>query len=357
MTDALTHRPRGFRRVGSVPLVAAGALALIGSLVVGGYAVRNLYSFSWRWSKVERAGYAEKQVTVNGTVLNYGEGPASGRTPLLLIHGQGSDWKTYAPVLVELAKTYHVYAVDVPGHGRSGRLSEGYAAVALGADLTAFIEQVIGEPAVVSGHSSGGQLAAWLAANAPEQVSAVMLEDPPMFTTLLRRAQRTWNWNDLATACHTFLASGGTDFVAHYWKGQYMWKYFGNSAEFLRQQGLAQRAKHPAEPLRLWWWPANDFFRSLEGYDPRFGDAFYTGAWDTGFDHEATLRGIHQPTIFVHTKVSYDGEILRGATDDEDAARIAALLPNGELVKSQTGHGFHTEDPDHFVRLMEDLRR
>lgn len=352
----MNDRPRRSRPVGGVLLGAVGTLVLVGGLVVGGQAARNFYSFSWRWPRVERAGYAEKQVTINGTVLNYGEGPANGRTPLLLIHGQGSDWKTYAPVLVKLAKIYHVYAIDVPGHGRSGRWPQGYAAVAIGADLKAFIEQVIGAPTVVSGHSSGGQLAAWLAANAPEHVSAVMLEDPPMFTTLLPRAQRTWNWNDLASACHTFPACGGSDFVAHYWANQYAWKYFGKGADFLRRQGLAQRSQHPDEPLRLWWWPANDFFRSLQGYDPRFGEAFYTGTWDDGFDHEATLRGIRQPTIFVHTKISYDGEILRGATDDADAARIAALLPKGELVKTRTGHGFHGEDPDHFVRLMEDLR-
>lgn len=82
MTDAVTHRRRNFRKVGSVLAVAAGSLVVTGALLVGGYAARNLYSFSWRWPRVERAGYTERQVTMHGTVLNYGEGPANGRTDL-----------------------------------------------------------------------------------------------------------------------------------------------------------------------------------------------------------------------------------------------------------------------------------
>jgi pimeloyl-ACP methyl ester carboxylesterase len=58
---------------------------------------------------------------------------------------------------------------------------------------------VIGETAVVSGHSSGGLLAVWLAANAPDTVRGVILEDPPLFTTTLPRAEKTWNYVDLAT--------------------------------------------------------------------------------------------------------------------------------------------------------------
>lgn len=66
---------------------------------------------------------------------------------------------------------------------------------------------MISQPVVVSGHSSGGQLAAWLAGHRPDLISAVVLEDPPLFTTLLPRAKQTWNWVDLATTCHDFLES------------------------------------------------------------------------------------------------------------------------------------------------------
>src|SRR5690625_1894248 len=67
-----------------------------------------------------KAGFEEKQRKLkDGTILNYGEGPDNGKTPLLLIHGQGMNWQDYAKNLPELAKHYHVYAIDCHGHGKS----------------------------------------------------------------------------------------------------------------------------------------------------------------------------------------------------------------------------------------------
>lgn len=335
-------------------------VVLIAGIGVGGFAARNLYAGLWRLRAARRAGFVERQTMVNGVRLNYAEGPANGKPELLLIPGQGSDWKSYAAVLPELAKGFHVFAVDVHGHGASQHTPERYRAVAIGEDLRQFLVQVVQRPAIVSGHSSGGQLAAWLAAYAPDRVRAVLLEDPPMLTTLLPRARNTWNWRDLAATCHEFLAEhpdANGDFVAYSWEHQLMWKYFGDSADSLRRQGVRYRAEHPGQPLRLWWWPGNDYLRSLDSYDPRFGEAFYTDSWDTGFDHEATLRAIRQPTTFVHTKVDYDGEILRGATDDNDARLISDLLPNDRLVQVKTGHDFHNEDARRFVELVGELAR
>jgi pimeloyl-ACP methyl ester carboxylesterase len=53
----------------------------------------------------------------------------------------------------------------------------------IGNDLVNFIETVIGEPVYVTGNSSGGLLTVWLAANRPDLVKAVVLEDPPLFSS------------------------------------------------------------------------------------------------------------------------------------------------------------------------------
>lgn len=83
-----------------------------------------------------RAGFSEKQVKLkDGTVLNYGEGPSNGKTPLLLIHGQGMTWEDYAKVLPKLSKHYHVYAVDCHGHGESDWNPEKYTAKAMAEDF------------------------------------------------------------------------------------------------------------------------------------------------------------------------------------------------------------------------------
>lgn len=335
---------------------SAGVIAL-GLGAWAGWGVWNNLTASERAiAAAMRAGFTEKSATINGRTVAYGEGPANGPA-LLLIHGQSTDWKNYAAVLPDLARRYHVYAVDCFGHGGSAADPRLYDAAAHGAELGAFIDQVIGRPVIVSGHSSGGHLAAWLAAH-NRGVRGVLLEDPPFFTTTLPRAATTWNYVDLATNAHAFLAEGGTDFVSYVNEHQRMWRFFGDSATWFKQQGRDYHARHPGAAIRYWAMPPimNESVRGLADYDPRFGDAFYTGTWDAHWDQADTLASITVPATLVHTKVTLgDNGVLMAAMGEEEAARARALIPGVTFVKTDTGHGFHVEDPAHFVRLIDDL--
>ncbi|MGW7536116.1 alpha/beta fold hydrolase [Amycolatopsis sp. NPDC054798] len=336
-------------------LIAASASALAAGLAAGAWAARNLKTYDWAMARTRRAGFTEHDVLLNGSKLHYAQGPAGGKPPLLLIHGQAVDWHSYARVLPDLARDFTVYAVDVHGHGLSERTPEKYTAAAIGADLAGFVEEVIGSRAVVSGHSSGGQLAAWLAGHRPGLVRAVVLEDPPLFTTLLPRARKTWNWVDLANACHTYLESGESDWGAFLFAHQKLWDFFGGGAHRIVRSGLARRAKHPDRPITVFFMPPgwNDMQRAIEHYDPRFGDAFHTGAWDEGFDHEATLRKIEAPAILIHANWKYgDDGVLQGAIDADDARRIASLISDVQLVRVDSGHNVHGEKPARFTEIV-----
>jgi pimeloyl-ACP methyl ester carboxylesterase len=71
--------------------------------------------------------------------------------------------------------------------GRSTRTPGRYTLDNMGNDLVRFLDLVIGRPAIVSGLSSGGVLAAWLSAYAkPGQVLAALYEDPPLFASEVR---------------------------------------------------------------------------------------------------------------------------------------------------------------------------
>ncbi|HWH95292.1 MAG TPA: alpha/beta hydrolase [Baekduia sp.] len=64
--------------------------------------------------------------------------------------------------------------------GRSTWTPGRYTLDIMGNDLARLIDVVIGRPVVVSGNSSGGVLAAWLAAYArPGQIRGAVLEDAP----------------------------------------------------------------------------------------------------------------------------------------------------------------------------------
>lgn len=196
---------------------------------IGIYAYRNMNYDKGYARRISAAGFTEKQVSLpDGSVINYGEGPGGG-TPLLLIHGQMVSWEDYAKVLPKLAGRFHVYAADCYGHGGSSKEQGKYTAVANGTDLIWFLENVVKEPAIVSGHSSGGLLAAYVAADAPELVKGLVIEDAPCFATEPGRAEKTFAWLGFRDI-HDFLNSGEGNFTKYSLEHSYMQGMFGKRA-------------------------------------------------------------------------------------------------------------------------------
>lgn len=340
--------------------VLAG-LIVGGGAAAGAYAARNITASQRGSRAVRRAGFESKRVTLGtGTTLAYSEGPVTGPT-VVLIHAQSSARQNYNPVLSELARDHHVVAVDIAGHGESDRTPGRYTVHEIGADLVEFITTVADAPVILSGHSSGGLLAAWIAAEAPDLVSAVLLEDPPFFSTDPGRYEESFNYHDLAAPAHAFLQQTAvTDFPSWYIEHNAWITYLGESAEKFIRYAQKSRRRAPQKPLRFWFLPPkiNETFAYMHQFDPAFADAFYTQAWQRDFDQECTLERVTQPATLVHAnwRTTEDG-VLEGAMTDADAQRAAEALPAGHMVRVSTGHGFHIEDPTLFVDLLRETVR
>ena len=123
--------------------------------------------------------------------MNYVAGPPNG-TPLVFIPGQTVTWEEYTLIMPKLADRFQVFAVTVRGHGKSSWTPGKYTFNQLGKDMTAFLKGAVGKPAIVAGNSSGGVLTSWLAANSPEWVKAIVLEDPPLFRCDWPNIKDTW---------------------------------------------------------------------------------------------------------------------------------------------------------------------
>ena len=160
--------------IGSIVL----AIVIIAAAAFGIYWHSAIHWYDKYESALQTVGAAEKQATLpNGRVINYGE-VNNDKPALLLIHGQMSIWQDYALVMPELSKNWHIYAVDVYGHGKSSHDENLYYLDVNGDDLIRFINEVIGEPTVVAGHSNGGLTAAYVAANGGKNIAGAVLEDP-----------------------------------------------------------------------------------------------------------------------------------------------------------------------------------
>lgn len=308
------------------------------------------YDDPWK-ARVVSAGFVSKTARVGEANFRYVEGPDNG-PPLVLLHAQHMDWFSYSRVLPSLAKRFHVVDVDCPGHGETA-VPGGYPMTAdrIGADLATLIERTVTGPAHISGNSSGGLLATWLAANRPDLVRAIVLEDPPLFSAEYPRIRATIADRSFTT-CTKAVRVGVDDFLL-YWIHSNRAFFASNvapGAAFLLA-GLVKvyRAAHPGEPVDIGLLP-NDtvrlFLRGMDRYDPRFGAAFHDGTWNAGFDHAEALGRIGCPALLMHAAFSFlpDGT-LNGAMTQQDADRAVALLGDGHYRKVDATHVVHLAHP------------
>jgi pimeloyl-ACP methyl ester carboxylesterase len=108
-------------------------------------------------------------------------------TPLLMVHGLGGAAVNWLAVGPEFAKHHRTFALDLAGFGRTP-LFHRSAAVGANAELVyRFIEEVIGEPAILMGNSMGGHIAIVVAAEHPQSVTELILVDPAVPGAHVRR--------------------------------------------------------------------------------------------------------------------------------------------------------------------------
>jgi len=306
------------------------------------------------------AGIFEKTRQVGVVNFNYAEGPNNGPA-LLLLHAQTLDWFTYNKVLLELSRHFHVFAVDYPGHGKTD-VPEDYPMTAnqIGSDLALFIEDVIGEPAYIIGNSSGGLLTVWLAANRPDLVKSIVLEDPPLFSSEYAVIHTTIA-DRLFTASYNAINDPGFD-------GNFLDYWLINGTQFFRnytgpgsQQIISfivgsYKKANPGEAVEIAFVPAavQEMLRGLNYYDPHFGAAFHDGTWNENFDHAEALQKIQCPTLLIQADFSImeDGT-LNGAMTEEQVERALSLIKDGQYVKVNAGHVTNLEVPDQFIQIVE----
>ncbi|WP_158781624.1 alpha/beta fold hydrolase [Pantoea sp. BAV 3049] len=310
-------------------------------------------------AQIIAAGYRFKQANINNITLSYAEGPDNG-PPLVLLHAQLLDLNSYYKVLPELAKSFHVYDIDYPGHGQT-RTPPDYPMTArqIGGDLGEFIRTMIRQPVYISGNSSGGLLAVWLSANRPALIKAALLEDPPLFSSEYPRIKQTIADRAFKTSFTAATRDHPTDFLLYWIKGNapFFRKNVGPGTPFLLTQAVrAWRLRNPGKPPELSR-ISNDtvrmLIRGLDQYDPKFGAAFYEGSWNQGFDHAQALASITCPVMLMQADYSVlaDGT-LDGAMDQAEANRAMSLLKKGTYLRVNATHVVNLDHPQRFLEAV-----
>ena len=117
----------------------------------------------------------EKNFQGRAVGIHYREGPANG-PPLVLLHGTTRDHSCFSALFPDLVARFHVFALDLRGHGGSGRVADGYRILDMAEDIAEFLTTAIASPAAVFGHSLGGMVGMCAAAG-HANVSALITGD------------------------------------------------------------------------------------------------------------------------------------------------------------------------------------
>jgi pimeloyl-ACP methyl ester carboxylesterase len=127
----------------------------------------------------ERATNGESRVVDLGGPVHYVDfGGRESGPAVVLVHGLGGshlNWDLFAPLLNGSAR---VWALDLPGFGRSEPGARTASVSANAEALHRFLDEVVGEPVVLIGNSMGGMLSILATGEHPEAVTGLVLLDP-----------------------------------------------------------------------------------------------------------------------------------------------------------------------------------
>ncbi|MCC7073705.1 MAG: alpha/beta hydrolase [Deltaproteobacteria bacterium] len=297
-----------------------------------------------------------------GVRLHYVEAapPSPDATPLVLVPGQSMPWDSYQKVIPRLRQRYHVFALDVRGHGTSQHTPGEYSFGRCADDLIELLRTVVRRPALLTGNSSGGIIGMIAAARAPELVRGLLMEDPPLFSTDWPRLRDdTWVHGFFVHTVNT-LPDLATYFATLRipTKGRVKLMSFPRPlAWFLGGAIRRRQAKRPGAPVDIPWLPLHVrlFVRGLSEYDVDFTRACVDGRM-CDVDQGSVLAQVRCPATLMTAHSFRHPELgLVGAMDDDDVARARQIQPAMEVQRLQKPHVIHLADPRAFCGAIDAL--
>ena len=123
---------------------------------------------------------------VSGRRLYYRLEGRPGRPVMALCHVLGLDHSMWDPQVPDLVERFHVLRYDLRGHGASDAPDGDYSVADLGRDALALLDGLGIDRVIWCGQSIGGMVGQWLAINAADRLSHLILAnttprvaDPP----------------------------------------------------------------------------------------------------------------------------------------------------------------------------------
>jgi pimeloyl-ACP methyl ester carboxylesterase len=258
----------------------------------------------------------EQVVATGDASLAVVEFPNPGRPPVVLLHGIGSRGESWWPVIDSLAERFHLFQVDMRGHGASGKPERGYLVEHYASDLDMLLAALGLESPRVVGHSLGALVTLVWASRHPSRAAALVLEDPSLRTppAILDAFD---GWQQLAALTPA------------------------QAAAWYRQENPA--------------WSDDDCRRRAETITSTAPGVFAelraeaaTALANGTTDRLHLVAGVQSPALLIHGNPE-----LGGMVPPEDAARLVQTMPEARAVYvPHAGHNLHRDATDAFLAAV-----
>lgn len=263
---------------------------------------------------------SEKRFSVSdGTSLHYFEA-GTGKT-LLMIHGWTQTAETFRYNIPELAKKYHVVAVDLRGHGDSDKPDHGYRLERLAKDIHDLIVGLDLKDVNILGWSMGCSIIwSYWDMFGSERLSKIILVDEPAW--LLKCPENelgVWTYEELLENCKAMRADKAA-FTEALFDGMLTKKVTDEERAFL----VAENMKMPAE------------------YTATLAFTHWLGDW------RDIIPTINIPTLLIAGKKSF--------IDWHADVWNHEQIPGSRLeLFEDRGHLLFFEEPEHFNSVVADF--
>ncbi len=255
-------------------------------------------------------GLVEKSVpSADGVPIAF-SAQGEGSPALVFVHGWSCDKDYWKPQMEHFSKKHRVVAIDLGGHGKSGRGRDAWTIEAFGADVRAVVnDQKLGRMILI-GHSMGGPVIVSAAGGLSQDVLALVGADT--FQDFVNEWPEE-EQQKLRQALHADFKKTADAFVR---------SMFPKTAD----PALVDRVAADMSPA-----PPQVALGAME-------DLF-------GYDIKAALKGLHVPIYCNNADLyptNFEGNRRYAASFD------VALMPG-------VGHFVMLEDPTRFNQLLEEI--
>src|SRR4051794_23013938 len=248
-------------------------------------------------------------ITNNGYIIGYSEAGGGGSTPIVFLHGVGSDKSVWHPQSDFFSSTRRVLAFDYPGYGESDPAPDGTTRDDYASAVISAMHELGVERAHICGLSLGGVVAIAIYHAAPGRCSSLILAD-------------TFAVHPEGSAIYERGVAGSGDLAA------------------MARARVDMLIAQPADPgVR------SEVVGTMSRIDPA---AYRIGAEAVWLaDQRERVRNIHVPTLIVC------GEDDR-PTPPPLSEELHALIPGSALrMIARAGHLTNLEQPAEFNRIID----